>query len=193
MKDYQLKEDEVVLFKGDIELQGVKGKTELIFTNHNFVFITKHKKVFAKEETYVQIYPVSDVKIYEKKPQIRVKDLNVEIYFLSTEKVCTFASVEDKQEFVGAVNKHLTKKSIAEKGAKKVKDGISLFNDTFGVDIVHSTGELINNVATTLTACATGAVGDAIQGVIRENANEAKKGILKLGKKVFSKNKKPQG
>lgn len=119
MKDYQLKEDEVVLFKGDVQLQGFKGKTELIFTNHNFVFITKTPKLLGEDEINVEIFPVTDVKIYEKKPQIKSRGLNVEIYFLRDEKTCTFSSEEDVNEFMNESQKLLTHKTIAEKGTSK--------------------------------------------------------------------------
>ena len=177
MKDYQLKEDEVVLFKGDIELQGVKGKTELIFTNHNFVFINKQKKLLGEEDVEVEIYPVTDVKIYEKKPQIKVKELNVEIYFLRDEKTCIFSSEEDVNEFMNEAQKLLTHKTIAEKGAQKVKDGINLVNETLNVDIVHSTGNLINNVATKFV------------GGFANKASDVAQGILKFGKGLFKKKK----
>ena len=147
MKDYQLKEDEVVLFKGDIELQGVKGKTELIFTNHNFVFITKHKKVFAKEETYVQIYPVSDVKIYEKKPQIKIKDLMTEIYFLSGEKVFKFFSEVEQTEFVAEVQKLFEKKSAVGKGLEKAKSALKNVGNMIGEKNVEKVKTVAKTVA----------------------------------------------
>ena len=147
MKDYQLKEDEVVLFKGDIELQGVKGKTELIFTNHNFVFITKHKKVFAKEETYVQIYPVSDVKIYEKKPQIKIKDLMTEIYFLSGEKVFKFFSEVEQTEFVAEVQKLFEKKSAVSKGLEKAKNALKNVGNMIGEKNIEKAKTVAKTVA----------------------------------------------
>ena len=39
MENYQLKEDEVVFYKGTVGLSELKGSTQLVLTNFNVVFI----------------------------------------------------------------------------------------------------------------------------------------------------------
>ncbi|MBQ3494359.1 MAG: hypothetical protein IJA69_02985 [Clostridia bacterium] len=53
MENYNLRTDEVVLYKGNVILKNKKGTTELILTNINLVFINKYKKLFSKEEITV--------------------------------------------------------------------------------------------------------------------------------------------
>ena len=86
-------------------------------------------------------------------------------------------SEEDVNEFMNESQKLLTHKTIAEKGAQKVKDGINLVNETLNVDIVHSTGNLINNVATKFV------------GGFANKASDVAQGILNLGKGLFKKKK----
>ena len=65
MENYNLRADEVVLYKGNVILKSKKGTTELILTNLNIVFINKYKELFSKEEVTVLEYPVGSIKIYE--------------------------------------------------------------------------------------------------------------------------------
>ncbi|MBR1985113.1 MAG: hypothetical protein IKA31_05160, partial [Clostridia bacterium] len=68
MKDYKLREDEVVLYKGKVKLEDFDGDTKFILTNINFVFITQ-----GNQENSTIIYPIHEVKIYEGVPQIKHK------------------------------------------------------------------------------------------------------------------------
>ena len=142
MEHYTLKEDEVVLYKGDITLLDKKDKTQLILTNLNLVFITKTKKIFEDEIVNTESYPIENVKIYEGLPQVKTKANNVEIYFKTTEKEFIFESKHELHKFVGEINKLLTGKTTAERNAEKVKSAINLVNDTLGIDVVQTTGNV---------------------------------------------------
>jgi len=57
MENYDLEEDEVVLYKGNVALKNKKGETNLILTNVNFVFITKEKNCFRKKRYLLILIP----------------------------------------------------------------------------------------------------------------------------------------
>lgn len=139
MKDYELKVDEVVLYKGDVSYEEREGDTYLYLTNRNLVLVTKLKKFFSEEKTSVDVFPVSEIKIYEEKPQIKVEKNKVEIYFTNTELTFAFSNVMELYKFTASAKKLLTGKSAMERGAEKVKSGIELVNDTLGVDVVADT------------------------------------------------------
>ena len=66
MENYELKPNEFLLYKGDVLLgTNKKASTQLIFTNINFVFVTKIKKLFSEEEVIVKNYAVADLKFYK--------------------------------------------------------------------------------------------------------------------------------
>ncbi len=142
MEHYNLREDEVVLYKGNVTMLDKQQPTQLLLTNLNFVFITKNAD---EESVETVIFPIEEVKIYEGIPQIKSKDSFVEIYFKTTEKEFAFESKSELHKFVSAATNLLTGKSGAERNAEKVKGAIGLVNDTLGVDIVKATGDVIKN------------------------------------------------
>lgn len=145
MENYKLKENEVVLYKGEITLADKKGNTQLILTNLNIVFITKNKKLFTEEEVNVDFYPVEEIKIYEGIPQIKTKGNIVELYLLSTEKEFTFISKIELHKFMSEAKKLLTGKTTAERNAEKVKNTIKLVDDTLGIDTVSAVGNTVKD------------------------------------------------
>lgn len=168
MQYYNLGEDEVVLYKGEVCGKMFGEQTQLILTNHNIVFITERKKTFQETAVSVKSYPVGDVKIYETKPQIKIVKTMVEVYLKTTELEFDFSSKLEQHKFVSAVTTLLTGKTAVERGAEKVKDTIDLVNDTLDVDIVKS-------------------AGDVVQGGL---VGTISKGLGKLGKTLFGRNKK---
>ena len=163
MEYYKLAEDEVVLYKGNVELSEKETKTQLILTNLKIVFITKNEETNAAE-----IFGVDEVKIYEGMPQVKTHINKAEIYFKSTEKEFKFESWNELHKFTSAINKLLTGKTAVQRGAAKVKDAIALVDDTLNINSVQVVGDILkNNVV-----------------------NKATKGIGAIGKSLFNKDKK---
>ena len=153
MENYDLKEDEVVLFKGNVAFNNNNQQVRLILTNENVVFISPINSEKQDETVKTEIFPVDGVKVYQGVPQVKVNSTNVEIYFKTGEKEFVFQSKNDMHQFIGQINKLITGKSGAERNAEKVKSAITLVNDTLGVDIVKSTGEVAKNgIAGSVTA-----------------------------------------
>ena len=90
MDKYELKKDEVVLLKDNVSVSEYNGTCELLLTNVNIVLIKRTKKLFQKEDVSVKIFLVSDIKIYNEIPQIKLNASSVEIYFSSCEITFTF-------------------------------------------------------------------------------------------------------
>lgn len=145
MRDYQLQTNEVVFYKGDVTLKEKKGATELIFTNLNIVFITRLKKFLKDEEITVEIFPITDIKVYNNQPQIKYKGNLVEIYFLNTEKEIVFCSKIELHKFINSTTNFFTGKTKVERGAEKIKNAIGLVNDTLGVDSVNMVGNVVKD------------------------------------------------
>jgi len=144
MEKYKLKEDEVVLFKGDVVFANREDKTKLMLTNYNIVF-TSINKVDDEESFINDVFAVDSVKMYEGKPQIKTKGKNVEIYLKETELEFAFVSQIDESKFVEASTKLLTGKTKLERGAEKIKEVIALTDKTFGIDSVHEVGEMVKS------------------------------------------------
>ena len=150
IKNYILREDEVVLYKGDIMLVEQKDKAQLLLTNLNMVFITNTKKIIEEEKRTIEVYSVSDVKIYEGLPQVKAEGENVEIYLKNTEKEFSFVSRGECHKFISVITKLLTGKTGLERNAEKVKNTIDLVNETLEVDIVKATGNVVKSIMSPL-------------------------------------------
>lgn len=162
MENYNLRADEVVLYKGNVILKSKKGTTELILTNLNIVFINKYKELFSKEEVTVLEYPVGSIKIYEDIPQIKVNGNTVEIYLLETEIEFNFNSKTELYKFNCAAKKLLTGQTSAERMCKNVKNSIALIDDTLGINTVQATGDVIKNGIVGNITGAFGKIGKSL-------------------------------
>lgn len=91
MEHYNLDEDEVVLYKGDVVFKEKTQSTQIILTNKNLVFIDVVKKIFAHDEIETQIYPVNEIKMYEGVPQVKAKSNDVEIYLKQRNLISVFS------------------------------------------------------------------------------------------------------
>ena len=163
MERYQLQSDETVLYEGEvIKVDKYKKEsfmdsfstpptTELILTNKNIVLTTRIKKMFAKEQINVEVFSLTDIKIYDDMPQVKQNKINVEIYLTLGEIYLDFHSKLEATKFYQVAIQTLTGKSLATRGAEKVKGGISLVDDTLGINTVDTVkGVLENGLAGTL-------------------------------------------
>lgn len=99
MEHYNLDEDEVVLYKGDVVFKEKTQSTQIVLTNKNLVFINVAKKLFAHDEIETQIYPVNEIKMYEGVPQVKAQSNEVEIYLKTKELEFGFQSKNEVYKF----------------------------------------------------------------------------------------------
>lgn len=147
MEEYLLKGNEAVLYKGSANFasENISSRSEIILTNINLVAIIRNKKIFQPEQVEVKAYPVSEIKMYDGKPQLKEKNGIVEIYFADTEVKLNFYSKITAIQFMNAANKLITGKTMSERGAEKVKGAVSLVDDTLGIKTVDSMKGVIEN------------------------------------------------
>jgi len=173
MKAYTLKEDEVVLYNGNVKIEKRGGRVELVLTNHNVFFITTIKKLFAKEQVEVEEYTLDQIKIYNEIPQVKQKDDRVEIFLKSGEKTVIFETMFEARKFVSAVMQVVTGKTTTARGAAKVKGAIGLVDDTLGIDTVGTIKTVLENK---MTGGIVGSIGKTVIGKpnVKEMLNREK-------------------
>ena len=162
MENYCLQENEALLYKTKLY-----GGIEVLLTNINLILIKttkvkEGKKIFAKEreETDVTVFPVCDIKLYKDIPQIKVKDSSVEIFFATSEEKLDFPSKIEAHKFVHIAYELLTGKSLATRGAEKVKKAISLVDDTLGFNTIGTVRNVMENG---ITGSLMGKIGKKIK------------------------------
>lgn len=187
MEHYNLDEDEVVLYKGDVVFKEKTQSTQIILTNKNLVFIDVVKKIFAHDEIETQIYPVNEIKMYEGVPQVKAKSNDVEIYLKTKELEFGFQSKNEVYKFRSAIIKLLTGKTGFERGADKVKDKIDVVNDTFGVDVVKSTEDVVKNGIVESIGGLFEKVGKIGKAIFGKRNNECNKKIERCARFFYCK------
>ncbi len=146
MEHYQLREDEVVLYKGTVNLKSkiVGGLSQLVLTNHNLVFITKQENIDG-ENISVTTYPINEIKVFRDVYQIKKKGNIVEMYFLHDEVEFEFFAKGDTNKFVHETINLLTEKSSFERGCQNTKKAINTIDNTFGIDSVGIVSNILTN------------------------------------------------
>ncbi len=175
MENFVLQPNESVLYKGEGRFANrnesllSSQRLEIILTNLNLVFVEKTKKVFSKEQVAVEAHPVEEIKIYNGVPQIKQKNTMAEIYFTNEEKSISFFSKHELHKFVNAVNRLLTGKSMAVRGADKVKNAVNLVDDTLGVNTMGAVKTIVEN----------GVVGAVFHGLGKQHRSQKNETVFK--------------
>lgn len=142
---YKLESDEVALFESDVSLKENKGKNVILITNHNIVIETTKKKMFKKPEFSLQVYPTSDIKLYNDQPQIKQKSNDVFVSLINKELQLTFESMFLAHKFVTKAVESVTGKTVSARGVGKIKSAIGLVDDTLGIDTVGTISGVMEN------------------------------------------------
>ena len=142
MKDYVLRDDETILFRGSAVLMpdGKKNakneeKSDVLLTNLNIVFVVKAKKLFRTIQE-VNVYSVSDVKIYDEAVQIIRRKAVVDIYLKSIELFADFGKEKYAKEFCDKALKLISGNSKFVRSVKKTQKAIKETNEALDIDVV---------------------------------------------------------
>lgn len=142
---YKLEPDEVALFESDVSLKENKDKNVILITNHNIVIETTKKKMFKKPEFSLQVYPTSDIKLYNDQPQIKQKSNDVFVSLINKELQLTFESMFLARKFVTKAVESVTGKTVSARDAGKIKSAIGLVDDTLGIDTIGTISGVMEN------------------------------------------------
>ena len=145
MEHYELQQDEVILYHTNIMFSSSTPKkkdnstpkfpTEFLLTNFNFVFITRTKRLLAKEKVSVETYSIENVKFYQGRPHIIKKGKKAEIYFLDTEKFIEFENKKEATLFTDTALRLISGQSKFVRAVKKVQKEIQETGDQLDIDI----------------------------------------------------------
>ena len=166
MEHFSLQPNESILYKGDGLFYESK-KTyscDLFLTNLNLVIVRKIAKLFAKNQTDVYSYPVSEIKIYNETPQIKQSGTAVEIYLTGGELKIDLQSIFEAKKFIHIAYELLTGKSFSVRGAEKVKGAVGLVDSTLGIDTVGTVKNVLEK----------GVVGTVFGGLSKKTSRSAK-------------------
>lgn len=150
MANYELEQDEVILYEGFVSSSDAKGNLKLTLTSKKMIF-EKEKGIFKKELELVDILSLDEVKFYNDEVQIKQKSNCVTIQLVSKNITLTFSGLLDASKFKNKIVDATTNSSIAKRSSNKIKDAFNLVDDTLGLDTRGTIkGVLENGVKGTL-------------------------------------------
>ena len=145
MTNYNLQQNETILYQGNVSLEKRAGTVEMMLTNINLVFVITTRKFLSKSQVDVETYPIDEIKIYNNVPQIKQKNSRVEIYLTCGEIVANFESMFEASKFANAALRLITGKTMAERSADKFKGAVNLVDDTLGINTVETVKNVLEN------------------------------------------------
>lgn len=150
MDDYNLEEDEVVLYKGFVFRDDIEGSSNLILTSKKIIFEqAKTIKIglfkTKTEKVIVDTVMLENIKIYNSKVQIQQKNSKVYVQTTKNNFNINFNSIVEAMKFVTKVTDAITETTISERGTEKVKGAFNKVDDVLGFNTRETLKGVIEN------------------------------------------------
>ena len=133
--EYEIDEDEVILYKG-FAVYVVNSKN----TNTNFTLTSKkmifeqEKGVFKKTIELIDIVELSDLKIYNGEVQCKQKMTELQIQTKKKNFSIYLTGIFEAKKVNTLIINTITGTTVAKRGSNKVKDGLDLVDETLDMD-----------------------------------------------------------
>jgi hypothetical protein len=164
MKHYELQSNEVILYRGNVNLlpdgkptksnRFKKEEIYLILTNLHII-VDKITQKFLSKEVNTILYDTQTVKKYNDTPQIIQKGAFVDVYLLGEELFFQFPNKQQATQFNNAALRLLTGQSKFVRGVKKGQKAIKETEESLNIDIT-GTAKAAASVAAEMAASAQG-------------------------------------
>lgn len=119
MSNYQLKNDEVILYEGQVSFKNSNVKFTL--TNQNMIF-EKEKGIFKKKLKVIDMIPIENIKMYKEKVQIKQKNSTIKIQATDKNIIFTCSNVLEAKKISEEIINIKTDSNILERAAKKANN-----------------------------------------------------------------------
>ena len=156
MRNYKVKEDEIIRYQGPITLHTKKGDVDaaIILTDLNFIFVTEGKKfLWFKPKDRWQAFAKEDVKMFMGAPEIRQSGTAVKIEFEKEDRILVFEDKRDARIFTIKAWELITGKSVLDRSLDRLKQALDLVDDAVEINMMElikeakNFGETLKNFA----------------------------------------------
>ena len=150
MKNYDLADDEVILYSGSIYRDDIKGTMDMTLTSKKIVFEQKKlKKInIFKSETTIEVVDsveLETIKMFNGKAQIQQKGNGVYIQTINKNFTINFESKIEVLKFITKITDVITGTTITERGSEKVKETFNKVDDVLGFNTRDTIKGVIEN------------------------------------------------
>ena len=133
MKNYELLDDEVVLFEGTVTSSNYKGFLILTLTSQKII-LEQEKGLFKKTTELIDMIELSAIKLYNDVAQIKQHGSDVEIQATSSNIKLSFSGLLEARKFTGKAIDAVTGTTLAKRVSDKTKNAFEIVDDTLGLD-----------------------------------------------------------
>ena len=161
MNNYALKNDETILYHGEVQLLTAGKKigeykstlAEIVLTNFNLIVKTNVKKMLSTS-VETRIFKVEDIKIYNDAPQITRDKKNVDICLNGAELFLSFDKEKEAREFCDKALRLVSGNSKFVRAVKKTQRAVQETNEALDIDLVEIAKGTTAVVATAVVAAS---------------------------------------
>ncbi len=142
MNNYQLENDESILFVGKVTVEEFKSEVKFTLTSKKMIF-EKEKGIFKKKLKTIEIIPLTNIKVYKEDVQVKQNKANVMIQTIAKNITLSCSNISEAKNIAEEIINIKTgsnKFNRKSKKAKKIVKGIG--------NVVKDVGEVVAAVFT---------------------------------------------
>lgn len=133
MENFELLEDEVVLYEGEVESKSHDASLKITLTSQKIV-LESERGIVRKTREQVDTVALTTVKWYHDAAQIKQHGSSVEIQTTSGNYAFTFTGIIEARKFINKAIEAVTDMTLAKRVSEKTKKAIDLVDDTLETD-----------------------------------------------------------
>ena len=150
MNNYEIDNDEVILYEGKIGYNKNYMDVEFTLTSKKMIF-EKKKGLIKKTKELIDIVALDKIKIYNDSVQIKQKSNELQIQTLDKNFSIYASGMIEAKKILTKIIDVLTETTITKRGSQKINDVIDLVDGTLGLNTRETVkGFLENGIKGTL-------------------------------------------
>ena len=144
MYSFEMADDEVIVFEGNVICREFKGQLKLTLTSQKMV-LEKTKGLLKKELEIVSVLKLEDIKVYNNEVQVEQKKDVVTVQATSMNYSLIFGGTIEAKKFAGKMIDVSTGTTKSQRGSGKIKGALDLVDDTLDIDSRGAVKGLLQN------------------------------------------------
>lgn len=121
MSNYQLKNDEVILYEGQVSFEKLKSNINFTLTNQNMIF-EKEKGIFKKKLKVIDMIPIENIKMYKEKVQIKQKNSTIKMQTTDKNVAFTCSNALEAKKIIEEIINIKTDSNTLDRAVKKANN-----------------------------------------------------------------------
>lgn len=121
MSNYQLKNDEVILYEGQVSFEKLKSNINFTLTNQNMIF-EKEKGIFKKKLKVIDMIPIENIKMYKEKVQIKQKNSTIKMQTTDKNVAFTCSNALEGKKIIEEIINIKTDSNTLDRAVKKANN-----------------------------------------------------------------------